>query len=41
MHVHQSLFHAGRNVMHDPDGYGQLSRDALHYVGGLCATVVR
>jgi glutamine synthetase len=35
MHVHQSLFQAGRNVMHDPDGYGQLSRDALHYVGGL------
>jgi glutamine synthetase len=35
MHVHQSLFHAGRNVMHDADGYGQLSRDALHYVGGL------
>jgi glutamine synthetase len=35
MHVHQSLFQAGRNVMHDADGYGQLSRDALHYVGGL------
>ena len=35
MHVHQSLFRAGRNVMHDPDGYGQLSRAALHYVGGL------
>jgi glutamine synthetase len=35
MHVHQSLFQAGRNVMHDADGYGQLSRQALHYIGGL------
>jgi glutamine synthetase len=35
MHVHQSLFLAGRNVMYDADGYGQLSRQALHYIGGL------
>jgi glutamine synthetase len=35
MHVHQSLFRAGRNVMHDRDGYAQLSRHALHYIGGL------
>ena len=35
MHVHQSLFRAERNVMYDADGYAQLSRQALHYVGGL------
>jgi glutamine synthetase len=35
MHVHQSLFQAGRNIMHDADGYAQLSRQALHYIGGL------
>jgi glutamine synthetase len=35
MHVHQSLFQAGRNVMHEAHGYAQLSHEALHYVGGL------
>jgi glutamine synthetase len=35
MHVHQSLFRGGLNVMHDPDGYAQLSGEALHYIGGL------
>ena len=35
MHVHQSLFRAGANVMHDPDGFAQLSRQALLYIGGL------
>jgi glutamine synthetase len=35
MHVHQSLFLAGRNLMHDADGYAQLSRQALYYIGGL------
>jgi glutamine synthetase len=35
MHVHQSLFQAGRNVMFDADGYGQLSRQAMQYIGGL------
>jgi glutamine synthetase len=35
MHVHQSLFRAGGNVMHDAGGYAQLSRQALHYIGGL------
>jgi glutamine synthetase len=35
MHVHQSLFWAGGNLMHDPSGFAQLSRLAQHYVGGL------
>jgi glutamine synthetase len=35
MHVHLSLSRAGRNVMHDADGYAQLSRQGLHYIGGL------
>jgi glutamine synthetase len=35
MHIHQSLFKAGRNLMHDADGYGLLSCQALHYIGGL------
>jgi glutamine synthetase len=35
MHVHQSLFGAGRNLMHDGVGFAQLSPLALHYVGGL------
>jgi glutamine synthetase len=35
MHVHQSLFRAGDNVMYDANGFAQLSPQALHYVGGL------
>jgi glutamine synthetase len=35
MHVHQSLSLAGRNVMHDADGYAELSSRGLHYIGGL------
>jgi glutamine synthetase len=35
MHVHQSLFLGGDNVMFDFNGYGQLSREALNYIGGL------
>lgn len=35
MHVHQSLWRAGRNLFHDPSGYGGLSRLGRHYVGGL------
>ena len=37
MHVHQSLFLGGDNVMYDFNGYGLLSRDALNYIGGLLA----
>jgi glutamine synthetase len=35
MHIHQSLFTGGENVMYDFNGYGLLSREALNYIGGL------
>jgi len=35
MHIHQSLFAGGENVMYDFNGYGLLSREALNYIGGL------
>ena len=35
MHVHQSLAKGGENVMYDFNGYAQLSREALNYIGGL------
>src|ERR671931_1236753 len=35
MHVHQSRWKGGENVMYDFNGYGQLSREALSYIGGL------
>jgi glutamine synthetase len=35
MHVHQSLSKGGENVMFDFQGYGQLSREALNYIGGI------
>jgi glutamine synthetase len=35
MHVHQSLGKAGDNVMYDFNGYAQLSREALNYIGGI------
>jgi glutamine synthetase len=35
MHVHQSLAKGGENVMYDFNGYAQLSRAALNYIGGL------
>jgi glutamine synthetase len=35
MHVHQSLWKGDENVMYDFKGYGQLSREALNYIGGL------
>jgi glutamine synthetase len=37
MHVHQSLWRGGENLMYDFDGYGLLSREALNYIGGLLA----
>jgi glutamine synthetase len=37
MHVHQSLFLGSENVMFDFNGYGQLSREALNYIGGILA----
>jgi glutamine synthetase len=35
MHVHQSLWKGGENLMYDFDGYGLLSRESLNYIGGL------
>jgi glutamine synthetase len=35
MHVHQSLSKGGENLMYDFDGYAQLSREALNYIGGI------
>ncbi len=35
MHTHQSLFRDGENAFFDADAEWQLSRTALHYVGGL------
>jgi glutamine synthetase len=35
MHVHQSLFKAGRNTFFDPKGYALISQMAKYYIGGL------
>ncbi len=35
MHVHQSIWKDGRNLMFDADGYAGLSEFARHYMGGL------
>lgn len=35
MHTHQSLFRDGENAFYDPEAEWQLSRTALHYIGGL------
>ncbi len=35
MHVHQSVWLNGRNLMYDPDGYAGLSEFARFYIGGL------
>jgi glutamine synthetase len=35
MHTHQSLFREGVNCFHDPKANLELSRTALHYIGGL------
>jgi glutamine synthetase len=37
MHVHQSLGKGGENVMYDFNGFAQLSREALNYIGGILA----
>jgi glutamine synthetase len=37
MHVHISLGKAGENVMYDFNGYAQLSREALNFIGGVLA----
>ncbi len=35
MHTHQSLFHGGQNAFWDPQREWELSKVALHYIGGL------
>jgi glutamine synthetase len=35
MHTHQSLFRLGQNAFWDPQGEWELSKLALHYIGGL------
>ncbi|MDX9723096.1 MAG: type I glutamate--ammonia ligase [Myxococcota bacterium] len=35
MHFHQMLFQGPQPLFFDQDGYAQLSRTALHYIGGL------
>ena len=35
MHTHQSLFRMGQNAFWDPSAEWELSRTALHYIGGL------
>jgi glutamine synthetase len=35
MHTHQSLFKDGKNAFFDPKSEWQLSKVALHYIGGL------
>jgi glutamine synthetase len=35
MHVHQSLWKDGKNIFFNKDGYALLSKDAMHYIGGL------
>ncbi len=35
MHMNQSLFKGGQNAFFDPNGYKQLSQEAMWYIGGL------
>ena len=35
MHFHQNLVKRGRNIFFKKGGYGNLSREALYYIGGL------
>ncbi len=35
MHVHQSLWKAGKPLFFEKNGYAQLSKTALYYIGGL------
>ena len=35
MHTHQSLWKNNKNLFFDDSGYAQLSKTALHYIGGL------
>ena len=35
MHVHQSLFKNGEPVFYDKNGYSELSKEAIWYIGGI------
>jgi glutamine synthetase len=35
MHVHQSLWKAGKNLFYSPTGYAEVSQLGLYYIGGL------
>jgi len=35
MHVHMLLFKEGKPVFYSPEGYGQLSKEAMWFIGGL------
>lgn len=35
MHLHQYLIKEGKNIFHDPNGYGGMSKLGLSYIGGL------
>ena len=35
LHVHMHLFKDNKPIFFDPDGYSQLSREALYFIGGI------
>jgi glutamine synthetase len=35
MHVHQSIWKEGKNVFYEAGGYADLSKAAIHYIGGV------
>src|SRR5262245_64246490 len=35
MHVHQSIWKAGKNVFYEAGGYADLSKPAIYYIGGV------
>jgi glutamine synthetase len=35
MHIHTSLWKAGKNVFYEPGGYADLSKTAVYYIGGI------
>ncbi len=35
MHIHTSVWKAGKNVFYEPGGYADLSKTAIYYIGGI------
>ena len=35
MHIHTSIWKAGKNVFYEPGGYADLSKTATYYIGGI------